>query len=180
MKYTLGSESCFLDTSFIISSLFDCKPNASDLLTQMLLKSTPIYTNIIVFSELLNFLEKVYFKKDFDKLSLPEKDRSRQFKLWRKTQKGAYSNVLSEFRGIIETLKNSHNIELVSLSSFDKEINALLEEKKKFPCLDANDCLIYLSAKKHSIDIDLLVNSDSDYSVIDSEKCLPNNLSVFT
>lgn len=180
MKSSIVKKSCFLDTSFLINALVNNNEKVSALFAEMISEKTLVYTNIIVISEYLNFLERTYFQKDHaetKQLSLREKNKI--FKLWRKEQKGSYKTVIAEFRAAFNLLKDTYNIEFIPLGKIDNDFHPMLDAKIKFSPLDANDCIHYLSAKNHTKQIDLLVNSDNDFKIIDSEKCLPNNLTIF-
>ena len=176
---SLAGNSCFLDTSFILGALVYHREKPSDAFTEILLQEVPIFIEVVVLSEILHVLENMYFQEDNPGPFTDGRDKNQKFKAWRKAQAGSYITVLKEYRSIIDILKITHNIQLIPLEGIDDDPYILLNEKQKFPPLDANDCIHYLSAKNWANDIDLLVNSDSDFSIIDSENKPPMNHSIF-
>lgn len=165
----LAGKLCFLDTSFIMRAIIDESADASDLLHKMMMGESTLYINAVVLSELLHALERLYFRQFCAEEGADVGDY-KEFKLWRKEQKKYYSSVTSEYQTIIDVLSNNHDIRLLSVPTFEGEIDLLLTMKRKFSVLDANDCLHYLSVLKSTDSIDYIVSSDSDFKIIDADR----------
>jgi predicted nucleic acid-binding protein len=84
-------------------------------------------------------------------------------KKWRKAQKGAYKYVISEYRSIIKVLKDMVDLKIINVNVLNGDFECLLNEKIKFPELDANDCVHLVCAKKHCENIDCIVTCDKDF-----------------
>lgn len=152
-----------LDTSFVIAALYTQKLLPNEKLVEMHSQEATILLSSVFFSELVNALESIHYKQFRSSNPPPNGINEVQWKKnWREKQLQYYENVSNQFQLIWKYLSDNFSYEFVPVIKID-DPDSFIALKKKFPRLDSNDCLHYLTAVSDEAKAHCLVSTDSDF-----------------